>query len=238
MTDKSQPPATRRRWFRFSLRMLLVVVTVLCVWLAFKVNAARRQKLAVEAILRAGGTVWFDYHNVPVPGVPNSKFNRDAAPPGPAWLREVIGQDYFRTADCVDFIDRAIKQSDLAQVAQLPELICVNLNSTKIVDGTGHMRPIADYDLVFLERLTKLHDLVLSNYTGMGLVTDAGLERVQNFADLDELYLRNNKISDAGLRYLTGLKKLKTLDLEGTQVTPLGIRDLRKALPNCWISYR
>jgi hypothetical protein len=31
----------KRRWFRFSLRALLVFTTVLCVWLGFKVNAAR-----------------------------------------------------------------------------------------------------------------------------------------------------------------------------------------------------
>ena len=59
-------PIKRRRWFRFSLRMLLVVVTVLCVWLGFKVNAARRQKEAVEAILKAGGQVSYDYQLVPL----------------------------------------------------------------------------------------------------------------------------------------------------------------------------
>ena len=47
----------RRRWFHFSLRILLLVVTVLCVWLGFKVNAARRQKEAVTAtILDTDGT--------------------------------------------------------------------------------------------------------------------------------------------------------------------------------------
>jgi predicted xylose isomerase-like sugar epimerase len=59
----------KRRWFRFSLRMLLLVVTVLCVWLGFNVNAARRQKEAVQAIRLAGGSVWFEYHNYCVAGL-------------------------------------------------------------------------------------------------------------------------------------------------------------------------
>jgi hypothetical protein len=66
-------PAKRRpRWFRFSLRMMLVMVAVLCVWLAFTFNAARRQKEAVAAILRAGGTVSYDYQMVPRPAVPGT----------------------------------------------------------------------------------------------------------------------------------------------------------------------
>jgi predicted xylose isomerase-like sugar epimerase len=49
--------------------MLLLVVTVLCVWLGFNVNAARRQKEAVQAIRLAGGSVWFEYHNYCVAGL-------------------------------------------------------------------------------------------------------------------------------------------------------------------------
>ena len=56
-----------RRWFRFGLRTLLIFLTVLCVWLGFQVNAARRQHAAVQAILQAGGTVAYDYQTVPVP---------------------------------------------------------------------------------------------------------------------------------------------------------------------------
>jgi hypothetical protein len=46
------PPAPpRRRWFRISLRTLLLLVTVLCIWLGVKVNLARRQKEAIAALI-------------------------------------------------------------------------------------------------------------------------------------------------------------------------------------------
>jgi hypothetical protein len=41
-------PIKPRRWFRYSLRMLVVVVMGLCVWLGFMVNAARRPALEFE----------------------------------------------------------------------------------------------------------------------------------------------------------------------------------------------
>jgi hypothetical protein len=44
-----------RRWLRFSLRTMLVVVTLLGVWLGVKVEQARRQKRAVDT-LKALGT--------------------------------------------------------------------------------------------------------------------------------------------------------------------------------------
>ena len=66
MANASAPISAmaRRRWLRYSLRTLMVLVTVLCVWLAIKVNAARRRADVVAAIQKAG-TVWFDYQLVP-----------------------------------------------------------------------------------------------------------------------------------------------------------------------------
>ena len=56
-TDHHNPSKPRRRWFQYSLRTLLVLVTVLCVWLGVTVNRARKQREAVAAIQELGGTV-------------------------------------------------------------------------------------------------------------------------------------------------------------------------------------
>src|SRR5262245_8259132 len=104
-----------KRWLRFSLRTMLVLITALCIWLGFQVNAARRQREAVTAILNAGGIVAYDYQVVSrrqrtslAPGISSWQdysFDSGRATPGPKWLRQYIGDDYFRTAVGVRFFD-------------------------------------------------------------------------------------------------------------------------------------
>ena len=77
MTDSCPKP--KRRWLQFSLRTLLVFVTlsaVACSWFVVKMQQVRRQREAVKAIMEAGGWVWYDYefafdNGVPVPPPPH-----------------------------------------------------------------------------------------------------------------------------------------------------------------------
>jgi len=48
-----------RRWFQYSLRSFLVVLTALAVWLGIVVNSAREQREAVKAIEALGGQVLY-----------------------------------------------------------------------------------------------------------------------------------------------------------------------------------
>src|SRR5204863_3831428 len=105
----------KRRWFRFSLRMLLLIVTVLCVWLGFKVNAARQQHEAIESIRRVQGSVTFDHEWSPIPGFPGRySVDRGAVPPAPAWLRNLMGDELFRVVRSVEFSGLTISESDFS----------------------------------------------------------------------------------------------------------------------------
>src|SRR4051812_4413294 len=82
---------------RFNLRTAAIVITALCLWLGIKANAARRQRLTVSSLERAGGSVWFDYHQKGGSRA-NDWFQVDAMadPPAPQWLRKWTGDEPFR----------------------------------------------------------------------------------------------------------------------------------------------
>ena len=81
--NDSDPPKPVRRWYQFSLRTLLLVMTVFAVWLGIKIHQARQQKQAVAAIEKLGGTVYYDYQ-VTTDSRAWSKARAKPKPPGPA----------------------------------------------------------------------------------------------------------------------------------------------------------
>lgn len=54
MDEQAHDPVPKRRWFRYSLRTLFVVVTVVCCWLGYHLNwiAQRHAFLADETLVR------------------------------------------------------------------------------------------------------------------------------------------------------------------------------------------
>ena len=63
--------ATRRRWLQFSLRGFIVVLTIGCVWLGWKIEKAHKRGQAIDALVSAGGIVYC-YRHYQTPGMPNS----------------------------------------------------------------------------------------------------------------------------------------------------------------------
>jgi hypothetical protein len=45
----------KRRWFRFSLRTLLVAVTLLCIWLGWQARIVQERKGLLELLTQSGG---------------------------------------------------------------------------------------------------------------------------------------------------------------------------------------
>ena len=85
--DQPRPAKSKRRWFQFRLRTLLVFVTLFAFasgWLAVKMKQARRQ-----AIREACRRVWYDYewHARRTGSTPQ--------PPGPPWMWKLLGDDFF-----------------------------------------------------------------------------------------------------------------------------------------------
>ena len=253
--------------FQFSVRSLVVLVVVVaipCCWLPVKMREAERQRKEVEAIHRAWlGEVLYDYQ-LDESGMYTAK----QGPPAPAWLRELLREEFFsevvgvrwmraREVDVLlkdinglslihlDLSNAQVTDEHLKELTKLRTLI---LPRTQVTDaGLEHLKGLRE--LVYLSlAFTQVTDAGLEHLKGLrelkrlGLsgthVTDAGLEHLLGLPQLEQLNLAGTKVTDTGLEHLKGLKKLNWLGLINTQVTEEGIKELGKALPNCQIDWR
>ena len=92
-----------RRWFQYSLRSFLILLTALAVWLGVVVNRAREQREAVKAIEALGGHIIYDWSIVEWHDGGTYTMDIARKPPAPVWLRRIIGDDFFQDAVVVHF---------------------------------------------------------------------------------------------------------------------------------------
>jgi hypothetical protein len=184
--EKARAVRPRRRRFQFSLATLLLVVTVSAVWLGFYADRAHRQRRAVEAFRALGGEVHYFHGGLLGP--------KDPALPGPAWLRNLMGVDFFDKVVAATFDQGPVRDEDLRCVEDLPELVRLVIASPEVTDA----------GLVHLQRLVHLTHLQL--YCPQ--VTDAGLVQLQPLRELVELRMAC-QITDAGMPHLVPLANLR-----------------------------
>jgi internalin A len=228
-----------RRYLRFSLRGLIVVVLVIGVGLGWVVREAHIQRDAVAAIRRAGCSVMYNWEWSDGKLIPGGK------PQAPSWLVDLVGVDYFGHVTVVGCSFSA-SDATLADIGRLTRLQLLYANSPYLGDaGLAHLK-----GLTKLTRLdlfgTRVTDAGVPHLTGLrklsilGLggtqVSDAGLARLKGLNNVTSLALSNTQITDVGLVHLTGLTKLKQLNLAGTLVTDAGVNELKRALPSLSIT--
>jgi hypothetical protein len=180
MTDLNaniEPASPRkRRWIRFSLKTLLILMTVLAVWLGLYVKSLRDRKAAVLDIKRLNGVF----------GVRFSE---------PEWLRHLVGDEeyfydpvgvHFNSGDRPTDDDLAAVMKHLQRFRQLRHLTLA---------GTG----ITDASLSHLCALkNKLEMLDLSETK----ISDAGLPHLRCLTALKTLRLQNTATSLQGMATL------------------------------------
>ncbi|MCA9175509.1 MAG: leucine-rich repeat domain-containing protein [Planctomycetales bacterium] len=158
--ERTAPPSSKTstgaayRRLRFSVRGLVIALTVACVWLGLTMNRVRRQHGAVEWIRSQGGIVYYDFEWQEESG----RLREDAPPPG--LVRSVFGADfssrplavymsgYFFTTRGASYPDNDIV--DITRLSQLPSLRYLSLAGTQVTD----LAPLA--------ALTQLRELDLS----------------------------------------------------------------------------
>jgi Leucine-rich repeat (LRR) protein len=227
MTDQAKPISRHwRRFTRFSVRGMIVVLLLVGGWPGWIARGARIQREAVEAIEKAGGTVMYNWEYSNGTMVPAGN------PWAPTWLVNLIGVDCFGHVTSVS-LSQTGSGTTYAQVERLTRLERLNL-LTSSLDYSGLERPkgltnlavlsligtkVTDADLVNLKGLTKLTVLDL----GSTQVTDAGFVHLAGLPHLARLRLSHTRVTDAGLAHLNGRFKLISLDLSGTFFTDSGL---------------
>ncbi len=180
MNDRAKPT---RRWFQFKLRTLLIAVPLLALplsWFATRMEKARSQREAVEAIAKLGGGVRYDYHDGPCDPAEH--------PPIPSLLLTLLGDDFFSDVVGVGFFQDDVVDNDLTVLNTLRNLDFVELVEVPITDRGLH-------------HLDGLHRLTYLNLKGSP-ITDVGLPQLTRLTTLARLDLTRTKITEGGVRKL------------------------------------
>ncbi len=200
MSTQSEKP--NRRWLRFSLRTILILLTVGCIWLGLTVHRVTKQRKVVRWVTELGGIAIYDYEQ-------ENPFI-DKKTPAPEWLCNLIGIDFFATV--VEVHLQSINSvSDVTPLANLTNLKELDLRSTQVSDITP------------LSNLTKLENV----YLGHTHVHD--VKPLANLTNLKRLDLQGTLVSDVAP--LSKLRSLGLLDLSHTEVSHEDCRLLQKPLP-------
>lgn len=230
-----------RRWLQFCLRTLLVLMTLFALWLGYQVDRVRQQTALVAAIDAAHRDgycqicrVMYDYQFNPA-----GKFLAKATPPGPTWLRKLIGDEYFRRVRGIHLnVNHAnvLENVRLSGFCDLEDFqvgfhpaLSASPNWCPFVYprsfaglGTHKIVPpplIHDKELAELSRLLKLKTLILYNAD----ITDDALAHLQKLPRLEDLRIESPNITDAGVDHLAKLKNLRTLALYEHRLTKQGV---------------
>jgi hypothetical protein len=237
----------KRRWLRFSVRTMMIAVLVAAVALSWPIRRANIQRRAVAALKKAPGKVYIAY-DFEYDG--NWRVKHNASPWAPAWLRRLLGDEFFQEVDTVA-VQSPASDETMEILGEFPRLRLLHLRDCSgIVDGLVQLRgmrnletlelcgpSITDAKLAILSEMKHLRVLELNDTS----VTDAGLTHVAAQPALQSLMIRGRegraarlagpsvaRVTDAGLVHLTGLHRLRLLEIS----TAPGITDLAPLDPS------
>lgn len=191
------PAKSRRRfWPRFTLRLLLVAVTVVAIALAFWTHRAREQARIVKLIEAGGGMVCYE-RDGPAAPEPRSFVVE--------WLAERLGRDYFEGVTTAFVYDRKL-------VRELKAL--QGLDSLSVFDETT-----CDDDLAMLSRLNQLRYVRIGDGNPFDAklpqsqISDRSLRVIARLPRLEIAHLQGTGFSSEGIKSLRELPLLSDLQI-------------------------
>lgn len=121
-----------RRYLKFSMRTLLVLLTAACGWLGWATHQYRNQQQAFHAVQALGGDVTWRTTS-------------------PEWLVTLLGRDPLAYVSEVSFIDTPIRDEDLKALAGLARLeqLSIAQNRTFTGEGLQHLAGLDDLRVIY-----------------------------------------------------------------------------------------
>jgi hypothetical protein len=205
-----------RRFLRFSVGGLIVLVLAIGIGLSLIVQPAHLQRDAVAAIKRARGEVWYDWQWSGGKSIPGGD------PSGPRWLVNLIGVDYF--SHVIMAVLHAPNDVTLEEAGLFSRLEFLRASGPSVSDA----------GLAHLDGLTRLEQLYLSN----GRVTGAGMVHLKELTKLKSLFLDGTQVTDAGTNELTrpagfGCPSRSRGNQRATGLTPCWVGNSRDPVALC-----
>jgi internalin A len=231
-SDLSADSHRKRQWRRFSLRTLLIFVTLFCLlvgWFAIKLRQAERQRVAVANLRALGFVIRYEWEMDP-----DFVVDDRAQPPGPQWLRNWLGDDFLDTVVSVSVAHkRHVGDDQFQSVFSFPRLRHLALGESGITGASIARLP----ELNELESLDVSDDRI--NDTWMAgicdcrhlkklvvadshLITRAGLAHLSALLNLEDLVWLS--ADDAVMQSIAELKHLKKLVITSPKVTDVGMK--------------
>jgi hypothetical protein len=209
-------PNRRFTWFRFSLRVGIAAITLLCIPLGIRMNKVQKQERAIRHYRELGGRVAQDrFHEIPVwfeplVYVPIQGVWLDKSQVKSGDLRHLAA---FPSLQRLDLTGVPVNSEDAQTLANLTELESLSLSRTGIGDAEARQ----------LASLRRIRVLSLAQ-TNIG---DKGFWYLRGLSEIRNLDIANSRITDDGLKLLQSFPKLNLLELDEQQITAKSIEHLK-----------
>ena len=182
----------RRLWPRFTLRVLLALVTLIAVGLGIWTHRAREQRRIVDRINAVGGSVCYERDGPAAPQQRSAVIE---------WLAESLGRDFFEGVVAAGILERELLPDvvELGRVERL-QIFCDDLEDRDIaLLARGPAIEVLNLGVDFENSLTK--------------VTDRSLVVLARMPKLRVLHVRGVGLSEAGIDALAASPTLEVLDI-------------------------
>lgn len=225
--------ASNLRLSRFSLRSLLIAISLVAILLGWGVEQTRRRQQAISSVERLGG--WVEYADSAI--LPRT--NLVGYLPQ-KWTDAFFGDGWRRAVSAIHIRDVRLSDSELGLLNYVDEVHFLDLQDTAFSRGAlRHITSLNRLQVLSLDRvsidekpvcdLSFLHELPNLNqlYLSGAKINGADLAYVKQLKELQVLTLDYTPIHDEDLAELADMRNLTNVNLNETQVGDPGLAHIR-----------